>query len=351
MAIDRDSLDRATQGAVAALGFYAQLTERDPARMPKGRAEVFRLWAEFDHKWERKPGLEWRKKKAAHIQFCGKVAALTRPDSAVGKAEQTQVHALATFARDIGPTIREAEPLFNLAEKPSERTVVQGIGGNDPGLWPAESGPLFDPKTGNIDPKALEAYRHRQFGVVATNAHAAVLGLAERLLRNVMVYGDGIEWPNTPSPEYVTEMFARPDLRLGYWVTIRIEGQPTNAAELYAQLQRERAAAMQAIESTGPAVLPAESSKLHDGKLEARTGQGDKKGDKKKIPPRPLNAGALACITTYKRARKADAKRPSMKAICREYADKHSDSFDSLYRTLKDHSSEWKGDKKGDNPI
>ena len=40
-----------------------------------------------------------------------------------------------------------------------------------------------------------------------------------------------------------------------------------------------------------------------------------------------------------------------MKAICRQYAADNHDSFSSIYRTVKDHSAEWIGDKTGDKTI
>jgi hypothetical protein len=79
--------------------------------------------------------------------------------------------------------------------------------------------------------------------------------------------------------------------------------------------------------------------------------KGDMKGDKKKNPPRPANTEVLDCIRIYRRQAKAEKKRPNMKAICRQYAEDNGGSFESIYRTVKDHRAKWKGDAKGDKAV
>ena len=91
-------------------------------------------------------------------------------------------------------------------------------------------------------------------------------------------------------------------------------------------------------------------SELSGGKNGENRGQGDKEGDKKKKSIRPLNAEAIDCIRLYK-AEKRKGETQSMKAVCQAYAAEHGGSFDSIYRTVKDHSTDWKGDKTGDNSV
>ena len=85
--------------------------------------------------------------------------------------------------------------------------------------------------------------------------------------------------------------------------------------------------------------------------LETKGDKGDKKGDKKKTSKRPLTIAALDCIRIYNQEAQRSGKRPSMKAICSQYAADNQDSFSSIYRTVKDHPGDWKGDKTGDKTI
>ena len=91
--------------------------------------------------------------------------------------------------------------------------------------------------------------------------------------------------------------------------------------------------------------------KVTNGEAENAKWKGDTKGDKKKIPVRPLTTEARDCMRLYKKKAKAEGKRPSMAAICRDYAETNGGSVDSIYRTLKSHSAKWKGDTKGDKLL
>jgi hypothetical protein len=76
----------------------------------------------------------------------------------------------------------------------------------------------------------------------------------------------------------------------------------------------------------------------------------DKKRDTEKTSPRPLrplNDESRACIRLYNQQARADGKKPNMRAICEQYARENGGSFDSIYRTVKDHRAEWKGTRKG----
>ena len=97
--------------------------------------------------------------------------------------------------------------------------------------------------------------------------------------------------------------------------------------------------------------LAASESELSGRKKPEARGQGDKTGDKKKKYVRQLNAESLDCIRIYNAKKRKDGKRPSMKAICKEYAETNSGSWSSIYQTVKDHPAEWKGDKTGDKDV
>jgi len=65
-------------------------------------------------------------------------------------------------------------------------------------------------------------------------------------------------------------------------------------------------------------------TEIDEGDKRDKRDRRDRKGDKKKILKRTLNQEAIDCIRRYRNQKTLGGKRPNMRAICQEYAEKIS---------------------------